>query len=295
LVVSGVVKGSIFRQTEEKLMCPGEESDPAEKGAAVQLQNPIGWHPDDISNAIAVIRTIPRDFVDSVNGLTDEAGFHDYIEQFQRDLLQAIPSTYISEADGLPYASYYLVPPAAGPYLEVIFRLAEDVNSVVQTLDAYIGPGLSLAEFLRVRRQRDDTLEGESHPRLRDYPFVTIRCAEALCLHHAHRHYYDPERHPRLRVDSYARNVFIGTVERPVADVQYVITVTIGQVGFLYVMRADCRVLEHARIERGMLVGLPKPDWHGDAPASTEGEIVVRDGRMFDGNDRSTSSRSSSG
>lgn len=95
----------------------------------VQLQNPIDG--SDISNSISVMQFIPDQFINQLEGVTNKERFAAYVGQFQADLLATIPPQFIQTPDGQPRVSYYLRPPAAGPYFDVIFQLAKDFNAVV--------------------------------------------------------------------------------------------------------------------------------------------------------------------
>ncbi|MGN6484607.1 MAG: hypothetical protein ACTHMX_09395, partial [Thermomicrobiales bacterium] len=177
--------------------------------------------------------------------------------------------------------SYYLVPPAAGPYSDFIFTLARDFNSVVNSLDAYISLGSVLIPLILKRRRRDKDLEKPSgSPVWRAGVYVSLRVAESMCLYHAHEHYYDSKRHPRITLNSYSRGEHVGALDHPSQGTHYGISVHVGRKTFVYVMSATCNVFEHFSIENGEMVGLARPKWPEDDDAYSVETIKYPDQRF---------------
>jgi hypothetical protein len=224
------------------------------------------------------MQRIPDHYIDPLTGLTDPQGFALYLGQFQADLLAHVPPQFLATPTGAPAAHYYLRPPAAGPDLDFIIQLAQNFNAVVETLDAYLGLGAGLIGFLNKRRERDE----EAGIYERHKPYMPVQMIEAMCLHHAHTKYYDPQRHPRITVSSYVRPWYAGQVDHPLDYTQYVVTVAIGQVRYVYVVRGTCDVVEHFQVELDAMIGLENPQFHGEFSYYSDGSIAQLEARVFD-------------
>jgi len=241
----------------------------------VQLQSPIDG--GDISSSVSVMQFVPDRFINPLEGPANEEQFAAYVGQFQADLLATIPPQFIQTPDGLPRVSYYLRPPAAGPYLDLIFQLAQDFNAVVQTMSPYLEIGAALVEFLHLRKQRDEKAAVDQQHK----PYLPVRMVEAICLHDAYERYYDASRHPAITLTSYSRAWYAGNVEHPLDYTQYVVTIKVGKTRYVYVVRATCDVVEHFKIEGGAIVGLENPHWYGDYSYFHDGTISQQETRVF--------------
>lgn len=243
--------------------------------ADFELASPIDWHPHNLTNSLVIMSPIPSQFLDPLYGIKKPEEFGWYLRTFQNDIVEVLGREVIDDPSGKPPASYYLVPPAAGPYTDFIFAIASDVHSFIQSIDAYIALGGTLIQLLQRRKRRDKDLE-EDNPYRRRGTYVGLRAVEAMCLHHAHELYYDPSRHPQIKIESYSRGEHVGAVDHPSAGTHYVVTIHIGSANFVYVASADCKVIEHFKVEGARTVGLERPNWLAGTSGNSSVEAVVQ-------------------
>lgn len=229
-----------------------------------ELGNPIDWSPNDLTNTLAVMRRVPSRYLDPLSGVHDEPGFYDYVQTFQDDIIEILGPSTVDDPAGRPRASYYLIPPAAGPYTDFILLIADNINTVVQSIDAYVWIGEALIQLARRRKARDEELDEEFDFGHRSSMYGGLRVLESMCLYHAHSSYYDPSRHPALRIESFSRGEYVGAVDHPTPGVQYTINVRIGVDSYVYVTRADGQVVEHFKVTDGKVTGLSRPNWLED-------------------------------
>lgn len=90
-----------------------------------------------LQDAYAIMVPIPRNQLDPLRGIRDEVAFDAYVRQWIGDIRQSLPVSPLTGKTVAPDVSYYLVPPAAGPYRDFIFMIAENFNAIVQTVDSY--------------------------------------------------------------------------------------------------------------------------------------------------------------
>ncbi|CAA9547725.1 MAG: hypothetical protein AVDCRST_MAG43-807 [uncultured Thermomicrobiales bacterium] len=224
----------------------------------------ITWSDHDLTDALVFMRRIPTPYVDELYGIKNREGFAAYMKTFEDDVTEIL-GPILAGKDSLEIKSnLYQVPPDSGPYIDFVVTLAGDVDTIVQTVDAYISMGDLLIQFFRTRKARDEAVDEGADPWGRAYMYSGIRTLESMCLYHAHSSYYDPKRHPALRVESFSRGVHVGAVDHPAPGVQYTINVRIGVESYVYVTRADGHVIDHFKINDGKVTGLPRPDFLGD-------------------------------
>lgn len=218
--------------------------------------------PDDMTNSLAVMSPIPRRFADQFGGVRDLDGFDAYITEWQQDIAELLGPYLEPPQSGPPPFNFYLIPPAAGPYTDFIFTLAQDVHTVIQNLDGYIGLGGALTALARRRKERGDPDADRGVAWERPtYFYGSLRDLEAMCLYHAFQTYYDPGKHPKVEIQATSRGEFLGSVIHPTPRVQYTIKIRMGRNDFVYVVTADGRAVDHFAIRRGKLEGLTLPDW----------------------------------
>lgn len=225
------------------------------------LGRPVDWSGNDLTDSLAIMQPIPKMHFDPLLDRRDPE-FFSYLAEYERDIREAIESSGLDGFSKELKPSYYLVPPAAGPYSDFIFTLARDFNSVVDSIDAYVSLGSVLIPLILKRRRRDRADTEQSGARFwRTGSYVSLRMAEAMCLYDSHERYYDPHRHPRMTVESYSRGEHVGALDHPSQGTHYCIAVRIGRVEYVYIMSATCEVYEHFSFDGGKIIGLARPKW----------------------------------
>ena len=218
------------------------------------------YWPDDMTDALAVMAPIPVGLSTAFGGVADLEMFGSYIDQWEEDVRASFGSDFWESLNQSPEFNFYLKPPAAGPYTDFVFTVVENVNAIVQTIDAYVWIGEALVALARRRKEHELPVPDEfSEPPV--YLYTTIRGFEGLCLQHAHSRYYEPGRHPKISVRSTTRGEFFGSAQHPSAGVKYTVVVQIGKVDYFYVGSADARAFEHFSQADGEIHSLPIPDW----------------------------------
>lgn len=217
------------------------------------------YWPDDMTNALSVMAPLPT-------GLTGRGGMMGlYVAEWQEDLIEAFGSNFGDLNGQPPEFNFYLKPPAAGNYTEFIFTLAGNVDAVIQSVGAYVGVGDALIRLARRRRDRDDPdheRNGIYDPPI--YLYTTVRGIEAMCLHHAVHHYYDPVEHPSIDLKTTTRNEHVGSAQHPSPGLRCSVVVSMGQDQYVYIVDANARAVEHFLLSSEGIRGLPLPDWFGD-------------------------------
>jgi hypothetical protein len=219
----------------------------------------VHWSNTDLTDGFVFMRRVPRPYLDGLYGILPSAEAEDYLTTFTKDIRDTFSELVPLDSEFRP--TFYQVPPAAGPDTDFIFTLASNFDSVIQTLETYLSLGAMLVKFFEIRKRRDDQIEGRYDEASPGGTYTGVRMLESMCLYHTHSHYYDPKRHPALKVTSYSRSVYVGDLDHPAPGVQYTITVSVGSVGYVYVTQANADVLDHFRIEGTEVMGLPRPNW----------------------------------
>jgi hypothetical protein len=217
---------------------------------------------DDLEHALAIVVHIPDRFTSSpAKGVSDADAFDAYVRQWQEDIANLV-LPHLPRVDRVPEFAYYPAHPDSGPYRDFILAIAQGMDAIVQTLDAYIGLGSALIALARRRKEIDDPEQKNSYSwNPMTFMIVTASAAEAMCLHHAHSEYYDQEKRPAISVQSSVRGEPMGSENHPTPNVQYTVKIGIGKSDYVYVMQADCRIVDHFRISAGVLEPLELPDW----------------------------------
>jgi hypothetical protein len=191
--------------------------------------------------------------------------FEAYITQWQHDVAEFLGPQFETPQESPPPFNFYLKPPASGPHTDFIFTLAENIDAVIQSIDAYLGTGQALIGLARRRKEREDPNDEKSGICDRPtYLYTTVRGIETMCLYHAYHTYYKPDNHPKIELQATTRDTWNGSVVHPTPGVQYTIGIRIGQSHYLYIVTADARPVEHFMIRDGAVEGLELPDWFGE-------------------------------
>lgn len=205
---------------------------------------------------------IPSRYFSPLYGVSDTEGFDTYIREWQGDIAELLGPMFNGFPSGPPPFSYYLTVPAAGPYADFVFTIAQHIDAVVQTVDAYLSLGGGLIALARRRKEREAPYRDEAaNWDRRPYLYSGLRGIEAMCLFHAHQNYYDASIQPQIEVQSSTRGEPRGSARIPAPIVQYTIDITIGHAHYIYVMRADGRPVEHFVLKGETMEGLDVPDW----------------------------------
>lgn len=219
----------------------------------------VHWSTTDLTESFIFIRRIPRPYLHGLYGIQSSHEANEYIATFENDIREVFGDILPRNSRIVP--RFYQVPPDAGPETDFIFTLAENLNSIVQTIETYLSLGAMLATFFGIRRRRDREIEPPFSEAATGEMYTGVRMVEAMCLFHAYSTYCDPATHPSIGIASFSRSVHVGDVDHPAPSVQYTITITIGASRYIYVTRATAEVVDHFRIEESKTVGLPRPNW----------------------------------
>jgi hypothetical protein len=124
----------------------------------ITLGRPVDWSGNDLTDSLAIMQPIPRAYFDPLYERKDPE-FLEYLNDFRNDIRSAVDSSGLDGFSEEFRPSYYLVPPAAGPYSDFVFTLAQDFNSVVNSIDAYISLGSVLIPLILKRRRKDKDID----------------------------------------------------------------------------------------------------------------------------------------
>ena len=224
------------------------------------------YWPDDMTDVLSVMSPIPNpdiygDFPADSSYWSD---FDSFLVDWELDLRESFSPILGDRIDDLEF-NYYLRPPAAGPYIDFIYTLAENIDWIVQKAGGYIGVGGALIAFAKKRRSRLNPEGANAGVRdNRTYFFTTARGIEAMCLYDAFHKVGISEREARFHISTTSRQAWNGSAQHPLPGVTYTIAILLGVKQFIYVVDANGRAFEHFVIENCRIQGLPLPDWLGE-------------------------------
>ncbi len=221
------------------------------------------YWPDDMSDVLSVMSPIPNPALwGDLPPITQHwEGMDSFLADWETDLRESFGPVLGDSLNDVEF-NYYLRPPAAGPYVDFIYTLAENINWIVQNTGNYIALGGALVSFAKSRRSR---LNPDTSPNVfrseQTYFYTTARGIEAMCLYHAVQTYDLGNGESRLQISSTSRKIFNGSVSHPLPGVTFTVSIRSGDLRYVYVVDANARVSEHFVVEPNQIRGLPLPDW----------------------------------